>query len=254
MNAALFLAVLTVASVANGQGTFRNMDFEQSQIPQNQPSGLVAADLAFPSWTVYYGSTPQTQVLWNDVSVGSTLASLVGQRSGALDGGYSAFLFGGSSGPSTPVDCSISQVGQLPDDAVSLLFEAHGVQQLTVAVSGVTLPLFDVSSGPNYEVYGVNVSQFAGMQEDLRFTAPGFTPNGPNIWTIDNIVFSTTPVPEPSTAVLVALAGLALLNKSLMTNRRSPLPLGAKRKLGRATHAPSLPSAAVAYLNRSVSK
>src|SRR3974390_553429 len=58
---------------AQGQGTFRNMDFELAQIPQNQPHGLVAADLAFPFWTVYYGTTSQTQVLWNDVSVGSTL-------------------------------------------------------------------------------------------------------------------------------------------------------------------------------------
>ena len=110
---------------AQGQGTFRNMDFELAQIPQNQPHGFVAADLAFPFWTVYYGTTSQTQVLWNDVSVGSTLASLVGQNFGALDGGYSAFLFGGGSG------CSISQVGQVPADAVSLLFKVQVYPQLS---------------------------------------------------------------------------------------------------------------------------
>ena len=36
----------------------------------------------------------------------------------------------------------------------------------------------------------------------------------------------------------------------MMTNRRCPAPLVAKRKLGRAVHAPSLLSAAVAYLRR----
>ena len=40
-------------------------------------------------------------------------------------------------------------------------------------------------------------------------------------------------------------------NKSMMTNRRCPFPLVAKRKLGRAVYASSLLSAAVAYLGRS---
>jgi hypothetical protein len=39
-------------------------------------------------------------------------------------------------------------------------------------------------------------------------------------------------------------------NKSLMTNRRYAVSLGAKRELGCAVHAPALPSAAVAYLVR----
>ena len=167
----LFCCILCCLS-ARGQGTFRNLDFELAQIPESQPSGFVSANLAFPFWTVYYGTTLQTQVLWNDVSVGSTLASLVGQNDHALDGGYSAFLFGGRN------DCSISQVGQVPTDAVSLLFKAqiYPQQQVVVSMGGVSLPVFEVSSVPNqYAVYGVNCSQFAGMQEELRFTAPAAT-------------------------------------------------------------------------------
>jgi hypothetical protein len=42
---------------------------------------------------------------------------------------------------------------------------------------------------------------------------------------LDQITFSTIAIPEPSMAALAALAGLALLNKSLMPNRRCPTPL-----------------------------
>jgi len=184
------------------QGTFRNMDFEQAQIPQNQAAGFVDATLAFPFWTVFNDSIPQTQVLWNNVSVGSTQASLLGQSDHALDGGYSAFLFGGSGA------CSISQVGQVPTDAISLLFKVQIFQgqQINVSMGGVSLPVFDISTGPNYAVYGVNVSQFEGMQEQLQFTAP----SGPNYWNIDDITFSTTAVPEPSAGGLLAFGGLLL--------------------------------------------
>jgi hypothetical protein len=183
------------------QGTFRNMDFEQSQIPQNQPHGYVAADLAFPFWTVYYGASQQTQVLWNDVSVGSTQASLIGQfdpTAKPIAGGYSALLFGG------PIACSLSQIGQVPTDAASMLFKAETLgPPPVVTIGGVSLPVFDVSSGPNYTLYGVDVSQFVGMQEDLRFIArPGYDLN------LDDIVFSSTAVPEPTTGGLLLLGGL----------------------------------------------
>jgi hypothetical protein len=36
--------------------------------------------------------------------------------------------------------------------------------------------------------------------------------------------------------------------KAMMTNRRCPIPLAAKRELGRAIHAPTILPAAVAYL------
>jgi hypothetical protein len=190
------------------QGTFRNMDFELTQIPQNQPAGLVSTASALPFWTVYYGSTQQTSVYWNATSAGSTLATLLGLNGDnglhpAIDGGYSVNLTGSSP------DAAISQGGQLPTDAVSLLFKAQfGLpgQQLTVSIGGATLPMFDVSSGPNYTLYGINVSQFAGMQEELRFTVGGPLSS----WTIDDIVFSTTPVPEPTGIGLLAVGGLLL--------------------------------------------
>jgi hypothetical protein len=43
-----------------------------------------------------------------------------------------------------------------------------------------------------------------------------------------------------------------MLNESLMTNRRYPIPLSATRESERVNHAQTLLSAAVAYLNRYV--
>jgi len=212
----LALALLHPLEVV-AQGTFRNMDFEQAQIPQNQPSGLVSADLAFPFWTVYYGTAQQTQVLWNDVSLGSVQASLIGQfdpSAKPIDGGYSAVLVGGVSG------CSLSQIGQIPTGAASLLFTARAdpSNPPEVTIGGVSLPVFDVSTGPNNStLFGANISQFAGMQEDLRFIAPG-SPTVPYGFVLDDIVFSTTPVPEPTTGGLFVLGGLVIGLRKLRRN------------------------------------
>jgi hypothetical protein len=105
----------------------------------------------------------------------------------------------------------------MPIDAASVLFKA-GVADANhppgVTIGGISLPLFEVSSGPNYTLFGANVSQFAGMQEDLRFIAPG-SPTVPYGFGLDDIVFSTTPVPEPTTPALLAASALVLAFWSL---------------------------------------
>lgn len=214
--------VVCQTSGVRAQGTFRNLDFELSQIPQTQPSGLVSASLALPSWTVYYGPTQQTQVLWEALTAGSTAVTLVGTRGivTSIDGGYSAELFGG--GP----DASISQVGVVPSNARSVIFKAQvgGLGQVSISVAGVTLPLVALLNGPNYTLYGADVSQYAGLQEQLAFTAAGYHPGptvGPSYWNIDDIVFSTTEVPEPSESALIAVGGLLFI---FLCPRPSRLP------------------------------
>lgn len=190
-----------------GQGTFRNLDFEQSQIPQTQPPGQVAASLALPFWTVYYGSAQQSQVAWNEFSVGSPQVSLYGPGSimAPMDGGYSVSIFGSVTG------ASISQVGLVPSNARSVVFKAqippNEQAGVSISVGGVTLPLFEVFNGPNYILYEANVTPFAGLQEELRFSA-AWNGVGPSYWNIDDIVFSTAAVPEPSALSLFMIGPL----------------------------------------------
>ena len=190
------------------QGTFRNLDFELSQIPQTQPPGSVMASLALPFWTVYFGAAPQSTVLWEELSAGSSAVTLCGPNGTvtSIAGGYSALLFGGDTSP----DVSIRQTGIVPANAESLLFKAQvgpGKPTISVSLGGQTLPLMALSTGANYTLYGANIAQFAGLQEELRFSAAPQS-LGPSYWNIDDIVFSTAAVPEPTTSALLAVSSL----------------------------------------------
>jgi len=74
---------------------------------------------------------------------------------------------------------------------------------LEVYLGTQTIPFFAVGTGPNYTLYGANISAWAGQTEELTFLAPGGTYNN---WEIDEITFSPNPVPEPSTLALMLAA------------------------------------------------
>jgi len=256
MKLAVLLAVLTVAFVANAQGTFRNLDFESANVASLPPGQGELVNLAdgLPGWSADV-TNAQGMIYHNGISLAG--ASIVIEGPGfdpmsILAGSFTAYVVGEFGRPNPTGTASIWQTGQIPATAKSLFFLAAPTiisPPFQVTVGGVVIPVTETSSTSKYGIWAGDISAFAGQTEQLMFTAlpahGGF---------LDQITFSPIAVPEPSTAVLIALAGLALLNKSLMTNRRCQIPLSAKRKLGRAIHAPSLPSAAVAYLNRSVSK
>jgi hypothetical protein len=71
---------------------------------------------------------------------------------------------------------------------------SFGGHALSLSVLGIT---------PNYDIYGADISAFAGQTGELRFTAPPQTLN-----IIDNIQFSDQPVPEPGVLGLSALGAL----------------------------------------------
>jgi hypothetical protein len=76
-----------------------------------------------------------------------------------------------------------------------------------VSLGGQNLSYFALSNGPNYTLYGGNIpSAFAGKSEQLMFSAL----EGENFWEIDDIQFSSSPVPEPSELALAALGTLLL--------------------------------------------
>jgi hypothetical protein len=232
MKTTLVLAVLTLASVANAQGTFRNMDFESASLSGYLPGGMVPITSAMPGWSGSSG-----QVLYDSIAIGGGWISIFDSLNlgpAPFQGNYSAFLMGSPPGfPGGPA--SIDQTGLIPAGTRSIIVSMYWeIQAPVVTLGNQTITMIPVSTFPSYTVYAGDISSFAGQTAMLSFTAPA--PSGsltPSFLELDGISFSPIAVPEPSAAAMAALAGLALLNKSLMTNRRWLNPLGAKRKLSR---------------------
>ena len=160
-----------------------------------------------PDWTVYYGANQQSQITYNDPALGSTFVSLYATNGLQLAGNYSVLLQGGG----TFSAATISQMDLVPADAESLMFIAVGntslgISGLQVSLGGQDLSLVVISNELNYTLYGANISTFADQMETLNFSALEAS-SGYNNWEIDNIQFSTSPVPEPSTLVLSVLGG-----------------------------------------------
>jgi hypothetical protein len=197
-----------------GQGTFfQNLDFEQANpvVVQGSPSpDYVTAASALPYWTILVAGTQQNGVFENDPTLGDSSVGLIGpgDRFGSpIDGEYSVLLEGIFPGTTA----SISQTGEIPSGAKSLLFEAsNGEQgeqgQFEIFLGSQSVPFIAVGGGPNYTLYGANISAWASQTAQLSFVATG---GSFNTWELDDASFSTTAVPEPGMLVLIILNGIA---------------------------------------------
>lgn len=203
------------ASVGNAQGTFRNMDFGLSQVPNSTPWGtLVPANQALPFWTAFNGINPINLVLYNSVTIGSASVDLLtpdDTTDGGIPGHYTAVLQAGAVNAST-VSAAIAQTGQIPAGTMSLLFVATPPSGggWKVTIGGQSIPVVEVSQvDSRFNEYGANISAFAGLTDELRFTALPGTSSPGNMW-LGEIQFSPIPVPEPTTATVFVLGGLLL--------------------------------------------
>ncbi len=213
---ALIVAVLLLCDAAFAQG-FVNFDFELSTIISSSPSGY-GFNWGYANvtgWTASdYGSSLNysggMSVLYNNQGLDSPTVSLVDSSywSPALHKNYSILLFGGSNMSGYTTGASISQTGQIPIGVESITFwesSWNHQQDLQASFNGQLLYFIAISNTPNYTIYGADISAFAGQTGVLQFTAEQ-TYAG----VIDRILFSSNPVPEPGTCVLMAV-GLALL-------------------------------------------
>ncbi len=145
--------------------------------------------------------------------IGTATVDIVSPQSlygGVIDGQYSAILQSGAyNGPYTSV--SIEQKGTIPANAESLEFKAFDPSQLlSVSFAGNSLMPVVLGSGKigwgiAYTLYGIDIAPFEGECGLLEFTA---NPNG-NL-ELDDIAFSTTAIPEPSTLALLFIGGIAV--------------------------------------------
>jgi hypothetical protein len=207
------------ACCACAQG-FTNLAFESanlSVIPGGQFGGFVPIASALPGWSGTDGFDAITQVFQNNISGGQVSVDILGpnwQPQGdfqIIAGNYTAVLQAGDA-TQGHVSATLEQTGLVPGFAKSLLFDAAGSVTggaFTIAFNNQNLPFVALGAAPNSEEYGVDISAFAGHAGLLSFSD---NPVGQNFFgavLLDNISFSPSPIPEPSTwALLLCGAGL----------------------------------------------
>ena len=203
------------------QGTFQNLDFESASVAPSPPAGYpnpVSISAAIPGWMAFLGSSQQSQAQYNTTTLGVPSISLLGPTwnqslPGIIDGKYSVILQSGNNidSGSGPQSASIEQNGTVPLFAQSLQFKAFSEGVLSVSFAGNTfqpsvLASAVAPSGQAYDIYGVNISAFAGQTGELQFTE-NFDQNYP-FTVLDDIAFSSSAVPEPGPLVLTGIGGL----------------------------------------------
>lgn len=191
------------------QGTFQNLDFEQATVPF-VPPGQFGADVTvsngLPNRVAYFNSFQISTIPHDDVALGDAAVSLHDTSSGfnqPIQGSFSVLLQGSGSGP--PHSAAIGQTGQVPAGAASVRFWADPRSNLQVTFGGQGIVISRLGSTPGYDVFGGDISPFAGQTAELRFIGPG---NSGGYF--DNIFFSAQPIPEPSTFGLFTLGALLL--------------------------------------------
>lgn len=225
---AIWFSIAVATTCACGQGNFQNRGFEAAtNLPNLGPgdTAYVPMSNGLPGWSGYFSGTNQTtQVLYNSVSFGAALITLIGNSSAfsnsVISGRYTATIDAGeftdTNGATFFASAAIAQTGKISTTALSLQFDASGnvVGYLAVSFDGQNIPFYPLSAGSNYEVYGGDVSGLAGQTGELRFTENPTASNPFATAFLDNIIFSSSPVPEPTVCALILCgAGVFEVNR-----------------------------------------
>ena len=208
-----------------------------------------AASQALPYWTTdnYWPG----YVVYDTLSLGSVAVSIQDGlgRNGTkpmspLQGQYSVFLQAGAGGPlaDQPASAFISQIGDVPTDAHSVMFTTDltvDLNRLVVSLNGTAIPMQLFSTGdtvnPGWgpmETFIGDISAFAGQDNvEFRFTQTfdPANPYGGSAIDLDAIQFSPTIAPEPSTLALLTIAALVAL--APLARRRVVRPTSGEPKL-----------------------
>jgi hypothetical protein len=215
-----------------GASAFQDLDFESATLspPPTGPGGVFFAP-AFPGWSGFAGTNQLDTALYDATYLDSAAISIVdtnplgpGVFGKLIDGNYTVVLQAGNyppfgPPPVGPTDVSLSQTGIVPTGTKTLAFYAlpaggFAASPFAVSLGGSNLTLvpFPVA-GENYTLYEADVSAFAGLDEELKFTLFSQNPHVDNRYlSIDDIMFSPDAIPEPSSLnlLVIGIVGLGI--------------------------------------------
>ena len=209
----LCLALLGAATGLSAQG-FINLNFEGADLSglvlNNPPAGWLAWADGAPGWSSSVSSL-DLSLYYVSPHVGINPWYLLLDRQGGSEGRFAMSMKNGVSDPQDPrspwTHTYLTQTALVPVDSRSLSLWAEG--RFAVHMNGT--PLNVVSLGGN--LWGADVTSWAGTVSELRIfnISPQSDLGDEIVVTLDDIQFSTTVVPEPSTLALMGLAGLSAL-------------------------------------------
>ena len=190
---------MVVVQTGFSQG-FVNLDFESANISQRSGNVIQAAD-AFPGWSV---NAPF--VYYDSISLSGGSISIFNPTSSypvpPIQGNYYAYL-ASVNVPGYDIPISLGQSGLVPSSTQSIQFWGN-ISGMQITFSGQPLFFNILGTTANYNIYGADISTYAGQTGQLLFTLPPLSGNA----SLDNIQFSSSSVPEPSA---LALGGLGIL-------------------------------------------
>jgi hypothetical protein len=223
------ISVLCLSSVICLAQGFQNLDFEQATISTPDYLGRIPFTNAFPHWQASGSWHQSVGDWWEYLQPGLAYyngSDMDQMTVGVYDslhpvaGNYTAYIEA-DFGSMTSGSIRLSQTALIPASARSILFATSQYNtsflghnaQLYFSVNGQQISYSSVQVQPDFTLWAADITAYAGLNSTISFTVSEAYA-GSDHWIfgygLDNISFSTTPVPEPTTAVLLA-AGLVCL-------------------------------------------
>ena len=214
------LVAVALALLRNVSGqSFVNLNFESAQVSGYAQGTYIPFTNALPGWNGYAisqnsGKQLITQAYFNatqpliglppQISLQTSNVTSVAPGFLPIQGNYSVLLQAALPGQS---NAAIGQTGEIPTNAQTMTFLGAFEGQITFG--GQPILYSAIQNFTNYMLFAATISQFAGQTGELLFETSD-TPESAMIGTLDDIQFSSSPVPEPSALSLFSICILFL--------------------------------------------